>query len=156
MWSQAFFDLPTSSSYYNIRKKSREGFWDQQRTMEAEDIRDIVIVGAEIFGLATAVGIHRCVFVKVAAFGLYKHSNLINVVCLCHRLGIRSIVLESREKLRPTGFALTTCSTLGKPWIIGCVSHSCVLSSNKIIICLFLNEVGLEISNKKAMSANKK
>ncbi|XP_023642042.1 monooxygenase 2 [Capsella rubella] len=51
-------------------------------TMEAEGTRDIVIVGAGISGLATAVGLHR--------------------------LGIRSTVLESSEKLRATGFALST------------------------------------------------
>ncbi|EOA34467.1 hypothetical protein CARUB_v10022007mg [Capsella rubella] len=50
--------------------------------MEAEDIQDIVIVGAGISGLATAVGLHR--------------------------LGIRSMVLESSEQLRATGFALIT------------------------------------------------
>ncbi|EOA32464.1 hypothetical protein CARUB_v10015741mg [Capsella rubella] len=50
--------------------------------MEAEGTRDIVIVGAGISGLATAVGLHR--------------------------LGIRSTVLESSEKLRATGFALST------------------------------------------------
>ncbi|XP_010466863.1 PREDICTED: uncharacterized protein LOC104746999 [Camelina sativa] len=48
--------------------------------MEA-DTQDIVIVGAGISGLATALGLHR--------------------------LGIRSTVLESSEKLRATGFALS-------------------------------------------------
>ncbi|AED90857.1 monooxygenase [Arabidopsis thaliana] len=49
--------------------------------MEAESTQDIIIVGAGISGLATALGLHR--------------------------LGIRSIVLESSEQLRATGFALS-------------------------------------------------
>ncbi|ESQ53100.1 hypothetical protein EUTSA_v10025344mg [Eutrema salsugineum] len=50
--------------------------------MEEEDTRDIVIVGAGISGLSTAVGLHR--------------------------LGISSMVLESSDMLRATGFAFTT------------------------------------------------
>ncbi|XP_010466864.1 PREDICTED: uncharacterized protein LOC104747000 [Camelina sativa] len=50
--------------------------------MEAEEsTQDIIIVGAGISGLATALGLHR--------------------------LGIRSIVLESSENLRATGFAIS-------------------------------------------------
>lgn len=49
--------------------------------MDREICEDIVIVGAGISGLATALALHR--------------------------LGIRSLVLESSEKLRITGFALT-------------------------------------------------
>ncbi|MED6111303.1 Monooxygenase 2 [Stylosanthes scabra] len=44
-------------------------------------VEDIVIVGAGIAGLTTALGLHR--------------------------LGIPSLVLESSDKLRATGFALT-------------------------------------------------
>ncbi|KAL3722726.1 hypothetical protein ACJRO7_035007 [Eucalyptus globulus] len=47
-----------------------------------EAVEDIVIVGAGIAGLTTALGLHR--------------------------LGIRSLVLESSHGLRATGFALTT------------------------------------------------
>ncbi|GFZ10478.1 FAD/NAD(P)-binding oxidoreductase family protein [Actinidia rufa] len=45
------------------------------------EIKEIVIVGAGIAGVATSLGLHR--------------------------LGIRSLVLESSDKLRTTGFALT-------------------------------------------------
>ncbi|XWS62623.1 hypothetical protein CRYUN_Cryun06bG0027100 [Craigia yunnanensis] len=45
-------------------------------------VEDVVIVGAGIAGLTTALGLHR--------------------------LGIRSLVLESSDRLRITGFALTT------------------------------------------------
>ncbi|KAK3193543.1 hypothetical protein Dsin_024853 [Dipteronia sinensis] len=47
-------------------------------------VEDIVIVGAGIAGLTTSLGLHR--------------------------LGIRSLVLESSETLRATGFAFTTWS----------------------------------------------
>ncbi|KAI6701025.1 hypothetical protein NL676_015349 [Syzygium grande] len=47
-----------------------------------EAVADIVIVGAGIAGLTTALGLHRC--------------------------GIRSLVLESSDGLRTTGFAFTT------------------------------------------------
>ncbi|CAN8276763.1 unnamed protein product [Cochlearia groenlandica] len=50
--------------------------------MEEVTSQDIVIVGAGISGLSTAVGLHR--------------------------LGITSMVLESSEKLRAAGFAFTT------------------------------------------------
>ncbi|XP_073120191.1 monooxygenase 2-like [Henckelia pumila] len=49
--------------------------------MDTEICEDIVVVGAGISGLATALALHR--------------------------LGIRSLVLESSDKLRITGFALT-------------------------------------------------
>ncbi|KAL5791226.1 hypothetical protein ACOSQ2_006114 [Xanthoceras sorbifolium] len=49
-----------------------------------EQVEDIVIVGAGIAGLTTSLGLHR--------------------------LGIRSLVLESSESLRVTGFAFTTWS----------------------------------------------
>ncbi|KAK3193555.1 hypothetical protein Dsin_024865 [Dipteronia sinensis] len=49
-----------------------------------EEVADIVIVGAGIAGLTTSLGLHR--------------------------LGIRSLVLESSETLRVTGFAFTTWS----------------------------------------------
>lgn len=47
-----------------------------------EDAHDVVIVGAGIAGLATALGLHR--------------------------LGVRSVVLESSGELRSSGFALVT------------------------------------------------
>ncbi|MFQ6656924.1 hypothetical protein Gotur_026822, partial [Gossypium turneri] len=47
-----------------------------------EIVEDVVIVGAGIAGLTTSLGLHR--------------------------LGIRSLVLESSERLRITGFAFTT------------------------------------------------
>ncbi|KAL5856133.1 hypothetical protein ACOSQ3_005967 [Xanthoceras sorbifolium] len=49
-----------------------------------EQVEDIVIAGAGIAGLTTSLGLHR--------------------------LGIRSLVLESSESLRVTGFAFTTWS----------------------------------------------
>ncbi|KAJ0010179.1 hypothetical protein Pint_34336 [Pistacia integerrima] len=54
----------------------------------AEVIEDIVIVGAGISGLTTALGLHR--------------------------LGIRSLVLESSETLRVAGFALLTWTNAWK------------------------------------------
>ncbi|XP_021810482.1 uncharacterized protein LOC110753815 [Prunus avium] len=54
--------------------------------MEAE--ADVVIVGAGISGLATSLGLHR--------------------------LGIRSLVLESSDSLRTTGFAFTTWTNAWK------------------------------------------
>ncbi|XP_008236047.1 PREDICTED: FAD-dependent urate hydroxylase [Prunus mume] len=54
--------------------------------MEAE--ADVVIVGAGISGLATSLGLHR--------------------------LGIRSLVLESSDSLRTTGFALSTWTNAWK------------------------------------------
>ncbi|CAK9153960.1 unnamed protein product [Ilex paraguariensis] len=53
-----------------------------------EVVEDIVIVGAGIAGLATSLGLHR--------------------------LGIRSLVLESSESLRITGFAFTTWTNAWK------------------------------------------
>ncbi|TYI88235.1 hypothetical protein E1A91_D04G193700v1 [Gossypium mustelinum] len=49
-----------------------------------EIVEDVVIVGAGVAGLTTSLGLHR--------------------------LGIRSLVLESSDKLRITGFAFTTWS----------------------------------------------
>nr|XP_023918084.1 monooxygenase 2-like [Quercus suber]POF03320.1 fad-dependent urate hydroxylase [Quercus suber] len=53
-----------------------------------EEAQDIVIVGAGIAGLTTSLGLHR--------------------------LGIRSLVLESSDSLRVTGFALTTWTNAWK------------------------------------------
>ncbi|XWS67721.1 hypothetical protein CRYUN_Cryun04dG0029800 [Craigia yunnanensis] len=53
-----------------------------------EIVEDIVIVGAGIAGLTTSLALHR--------------------------LGIRSLVLESSDRLRTTGFALTTWSNAWK------------------------------------------
>ncbi|XP_068321545.1 monooxygenase 2-like [Pyrus communis] len=53
-----------------------------------EIVEDVVIVGAGISGLATSLGLHR--------------------------LGIRSLVLESSDSLRTTGFALTTWTNAWK------------------------------------------
>ncbi|PPR98455.1 hypothetical protein GOBAR_AA22230 [Gossypium barbadense] len=53
-----------------------------------EIVEDVVIVGAGIAGLTTSLGLHR--------------------------LGIRSLVLESSDKLRITGFAFTTWSNAWK------------------------------------------
>ncbi|KAK8561216.1 hypothetical protein V6N13_149615 [Hibiscus sabdariffa] len=53
-----------------------------------EIIEDVVIVGAGIAGLTTSLGLHR--------------------------LGIRSLVLESSERLRLTGFALNTWTNAWK------------------------------------------
>ncbi|XP_047177108.1 monooxygenase 2-like [Vigna umbellata] len=49
--------------------------------MERELVEDIVIVGAGIAGVTTSLGLHR--------------------------LGIRSLVLESSDTLRVTGFSLS-------------------------------------------------
>ncbi|XP_050263373.1 monooxygenase 3-like isoform X1 [Quercus robur] len=53
-----------------------------------EEVQDIVIVGAGIAGLTTSLGLHR--------------------------LGIRSLVLESSDSLRVTGFAFTTWTNAWK------------------------------------------
>ncbi|RWR79262.1 FAD/NADP-binding oxidoreductase family protein [Cinnamomum micranthum f. kanehirae] len=53
-----------------------------------ETVEDIVIVGAGIAGLATALGLHR--------------------------IGLRSLVLESSESLRVTGYAFTTWTNAWK------------------------------------------
>ncbi|XXG40374.1 hypothetical protein AAC387_Pa01g1109 [Persea americana] len=53
-----------------------------------ETVEDIVIVGAGISGLATALGLHR--------------------------IGLRSLVLESSESLRVTGYAFTTWTNAWK------------------------------------------
>ncbi|XP_022762265.1 monooxygenase 2-like [Durio zibethinus] len=53
-----------------------------------EIVEDVVIVGAGIAGLTTSLGLHR--------------------------LGIRSLVLESSERLRITGFAFTTWNNAWK------------------------------------------
>ncbi|KAG4153168.1 hypothetical protein ERO13_D04G167950v2 [Gossypium hirsutum] len=53
-----------------------------------EIVEDVVIVGAGVAGLTTSLGLHR--------------------------LGIRSLVLESSDKLRITGFAFTTWSNAWK------------------------------------------
>ncbi|XP_042519722.1 monooxygenase 2-like [Macadamia integrifolia] len=53
-----------------------------------ETVEDIVIVGAGIAGLTTALGLHR--------------------------MGLRSLVLESSESLRVTGFALSTWANAWK------------------------------------------
>ncbi|XP_061364717.1 monooxygenase 3-like isoform X2 [Gastrolobium bilobum] len=55
--------------------------------METKVVEDIVIVGAGIAGLTTSLGLHSD--------------------ALAHRLGIPSLVLESSDALRGTGFALT-------------------------------------------------
>ncbi|XP_073047177.1 monooxygenase 2-like isoform X2 [Primulina eburnea] len=59
----------------------QSGKYDKINLMDSAKCEDIVVVGAGISGLATALGLHR--------------------------LGIRSLVLESSENLRITGFALT-------------------------------------------------
>ncbi|OVA15772.1 FAD binding domain [Macleaya cordata] len=51
-------------------------------------VEDIVIVGAGIAGLATSLGLHR--------------------------MGLRSLVLESSDSLRVTGFAFTTWTNAWK------------------------------------------
>uniref|UniRef100_A0A1J3HL96 FAD-dependent urate hydroxylase n=1 Tax=Noccaea caerulescens TaxID=107243 RepID=A0A1J3HL96_NOCCA len=65
--------------------------------MEDKSAPDILIVGAGISGLSTAVGLHR--------------------------LGIRSMVLESSETLRATGFAFTTWFNAWKAMEALGVSH---------------------------------
>ncbi|MED6213592.1 hypothetical protein PIB30_094905, partial [Stylosanthes scabra] len=59
---------------------------------------DIVIVGAGIAGLTTALGLHR--------------------------LGIPSLVLESSDKLRATGFALTIWNNAWKALEAVGVAHT--------------------------------
>ncbi|XP_039039207.1 monooxygenase 2-like [Hibiscus syriacus] len=63
-----------------------------------EIVKDIVIVGAGISGLTTSLGLHR--------------------------LGIRSLVLESSDKLRITGFAFTTWNNAWKALDVLCIGES--------------------------------
>ncbi|KAK0581799.1 hypothetical protein LWI29_018161 [Acer saccharum] len=63
-----------------------------------EEVADIVIVGAGIAGLTTSLGLHR--------------------------LGIRSLVLESSETLRVTGFAFTTWSNAWRALDAVGIGHS--------------------------------
>ncbi|KAF3434763.1 hypothetical protein FNV43_RR21848 [Rhamnella rubrinervis] len=56
--------------------------------MEEVEVQDVVIVGAGIASLTTPLGLHR--------------------------LGIRSLVLESSESLRVTGFGLSTWTNAWK------------------------------------------
>ncbi|MFQ6622810.1 hypothetical protein Gotur_002292 [Gossypium turneri] len=60
-----------------------------------EIVEDIVIVGAGIAGLTTSLGLHR-----------YINPH--------QQLGIRSLVLESSDRLRITGFALSTWNNAWK------------------------------------------
>ncbi|KAK3148343.1 hypothetical protein QOZ80_3BG0293850 [Eleusine coracana subsp. coracana] len=72
---------------------------------------DIVIVGAGLAGLATALGLHRYL-----ATGTVRHPTLLQLQSknspalesLDRRKGVRSLVLESSLALRASGFAFTT------------------------------------------------
>ncbi|MQM17017.1 hypothetical protein Taro_049981 [Colocasia esculenta] len=86
-------------------------------------LEDIVIIGAGIAGLATALGLHRydskafLLLVRVVGsltafvFASLTWRHVLNFSCMpCRRLGLRSLVLESSDQLRATGFALATWS----------------------------------------------
>ncbi|KAK8945682.1 hypothetical protein KSP40_PGU015623 [Platanthera guangdongensis] len=61
-----------------------------------EEVEKVVIVGAGVSGLATALGLHRQV--------LPHRFHILNSM----KKGIRSLVLESSESLRAAGFAILT------------------------------------------------
>ena len=74
-------------------------------------VEDIVIVGAGIAGLTTSLGFHRYQFtiflVLMQSYILIIDARVKTGFHIC-RLGIPSLVLESSDTLRVTGFALTT------------------------------------------------
>ncbi|XP_039054851.1 monooxygenase 2-like isoform X2 [Hibiscus syriacus] len=89
-----------------------------------EIIEDVVIVGAGIAGLTTSLGLHR--------------------------LGIRSLVLESSETLRITGFAFTTWSNawraLDAIGIGESLRHQHYLMTSIVVASTFLEKPISEIS----------
>lgn len=64
----------------------------------SQDVEDIVIVGAGISGLTTSLGLHR--------------------------LGLRSVVLESSDRLRITGFALSLWTNAWRALDAVAIAHS--------------------------------
>ncbi|CAL5332097.1 unnamed protein product [Camellia sinensis] len=64
----------------------------------SQDVEDIVIVGAGISGLTASLGLHR--------------------------LGLRSVVLESSDRLRITGFALSLWTNAWRALDAVAIAHS--------------------------------
>ncbi|MBA0603877.1 hypothetical protein Gorai_002067 [Gossypium raimondii] len=91
-----------------------------------EIVEDVVIVGAGIAGLTTSLGLHR--------------------------LGIRSLVLESSDELRITGFAFTTWSNAWKALdavgIGESLRHQHYLTPSILVASTFLDQPASEISYK--------
>nr|CAB3501980.1 unnamed protein product [Digitaria exilis] len=80
-------------------------------TEEMEAVEDIVIAGAGLAGLATALGLHR----QATAHRFLLICSTIQLIIypiglrlVAHRKGARSLVLESSPVLRASGFAFTT------------------------------------------------
>ncbi|MBA0848304.1 hypothetical protein Goshw_000323 [Gossypium schwendimanii] len=91
-----------------------------------EIVEDVVIVGAGIAGLTTSLGLHR--------------------------LGIRSLVLESSDELRITGFAFTTWGNAWKALdavgIGESLRHQHYLTPSILVASTFLDQPASEISYK--------
>ncbi|XP_028756381.1 monooxygenase 3 [Neltuma alba] len=89
-------------------KAELDGINASDRDIRMESlVEDIVIVGAGISGLATSLGLHR--------------------------LGVRSLVLESWNSLRVTGFALTTWTNAWKA--LDALGIGYILRQNHLQIC---------------------
>lgn len=78
-------------------------------------VEDIVIVGAGIAGLTTSLGLYRYarIYIYIYYFNLTRSDDGDRCLINC-RLGVRSLVLESADSLRVTGFALTTWTNAWK------------------------------------------
>jgi len=76
-------------------------------TMERGLVQDIVIVGAGIAGLTTSLGLHRYLFHFLHYQLCFYLFIFLSCFTYAHRLGVPSLVLESSDTLRVTGFALS-------------------------------------------------
>ncbi|KAH7518389.1 hypothetical protein FEM48_Zijuj09G0166500 [Ziziphus jujuba var. spinosa] len=97
---------------------------ESQKEIKAMDeaLEDVVIVGAGIAGLTTCLGLHRCslayiyIYIYIVTYICNMFMDVVrniykSIIC---RQGIRSLVLESSESLRITGFALLTWTNAWK------------------------------------------
>ncbi|TXG64862.1 hypothetical protein EZV62_011856 [Acer yangbiense] len=95
-----------------------------------EEVADIVIVGAGIAGLTTSLGLHR--------------------------LGIRSLVLESSETLRITGFALTTWSNAWRALDAVGIGHSLRQQHQLIERIVITSTVSGELPSERSLKSKGK
>ncbi|KAK0581346.1 hypothetical protein LWI29_012654 [Acer saccharum] len=95
-----------------------------------EEVADIVIVGAGIAGLTTSLGLYR--------------------------LGIRSLVLESSETLRITGFALTTWSNAWRALDAVGIGHSLRQQHQLIERIVFTSTVSGELPSERSLKSKGK